>query len=293
MIIQIRGLKRKKGVARGARGGSAPEKLPVLLVLHQENSTPGRVGHALTALGYPLDIRRPRFGDPLPETMEGHAAAVVFGGPQSANDEEDYVRREIDWFGVPIAEQKPVLSICLGAQMMARTLGARVFCHVDQRAEVGYYPIRPTPEAMAMPLRWPERVYQWHREGFDLPPGAVMLAEGDEHFPVQAFRYGPAAFGIQFHPEVTHAMMCRWTVRGQHRFELPGAQDRAAHFAGRPVYDYSIRTWLKGFLDHWLPLGANASPGEGKLSKEARRVVRGFEGAMSDPDTTAYADAAE
>lgn len=290
MSDQNPGPRGQDGVANGVRGDQGTGKLPVLLILHQEHSTPGRIGHALAGLGHPLDIRRPRFGDPLPDSLQEHAGAIVFGGPQSANDEEDFVRREIDWFGVPIAEQKPVLGICLGAQMMARTLGARVFCHVDQRAEVGYYPIRPTPEGRALPLDWPERVYQWHREGFDLPPGAVMLAEGDEHFPVQAFRYGAAAFGIQFHPEVTHAMMCRWTVRGAARFELPGAQGRAAHFAGRPVYDYAIRNWLKGFLGHWLALGARAAA-EADTSKEALRVVRGFEGGMSDPDTTTYAAA--
>src|SRR3954449_4294771 len=75
--------------------------LPVLIVLHQESSTPGRVGNALRALGYTFDIRRPRFGDCLPETLEEHAGAVVFGGPMSANDADDFVRREIDWIAVP------------------------------------------------------------------------------------------------------------------------------------------------------------------------------------------------
>src|SRR3954452_18973703 len=71
--------------------------LPVLVILHQETSTPGRVGNALRALGHPLDVRRPRFGDPLPETLDGHAGAVIFGGPMSANDPDDYIRCEIDW----------------------------------------------------------------------------------------------------------------------------------------------------------------------------------------------------
>ncbi|HEY0441613.1 MAG TPA: glutamine amidotransferase, partial [Xanthobacteraceae bacterium] len=84
-------------------------KRPVLIVLHQEISTPGRVGHALTRLGVPMDIRRPRFGDPLPETLDRHAGAVVFGGPMSANDEDDFVKREIDWMSVPLAEQRPLL----------------------------------------------------------------------------------------------------------------------------------------------------------------------------------------
>ncbi|MGA7972017.1 MAG: glutamine amidotransferase, partial [Pseudolabrys sp.] len=93
---------------------------PVLIILHQEHSSPGRVGQALSQRGYPLDIRRPRFGDPLPETMADHAGAVIFGGPQSANDEDDFIKRETDWIGVPLRDEKPFLGICLGAQMMAR-----------------------------------------------------------------------------------------------------------------------------------------------------------------------------
>src|SRR5438093_13472160 len=83
--------------------------LPVLIVLHQETSTPGRVGNALRALGHRLDIRRPRFGDSLPETLDGHAGAVIFGGPMSANDPDDFILREIDWIPVPLREQRPWL----------------------------------------------------------------------------------------------------------------------------------------------------------------------------------------
>mgnify|MGYP003536151715 FL=1 len=98
--------------------------LPVLIVLHQETSTPGRVGNALRALGHPLDIRRPRFGDALPETLDRHAGAVIFGGPMSANDPDDFVRREIDWIEIPLRENRPFLGICLGAQMLAKHLGS-------------------------------------------------------------------------------------------------------------------------------------------------------------------------
>ena len=219
----------------------------VLIVLHQEQSAPGRVGYALRQRGYELDIRRPRFGDPLPDTLAGHAGAVIFGGPQSANDTDDFIRREIDWIGVPLAERKPFLGICLGAQMMAKHLGARVADHAEGKAEVGYYPIRVTDPARAVCGNWPAVVYQWHREGFELPHGAELLAEGDI-FPIQAMRYG-SGFAIQFHAEVTHAMMCRWTTRGHERLALPGAKPRAAHFVDRPVYDLAIRTWLFDFLD--------------------------------------------
>jgi GMP synthase (glutamine-hydrolysing) len=222
----------------------------ILIVLHAENSTPGRVGNALRDLGYRLDVRRPRFGDALPDTMDEHSAGIIFGGPMSANDEDDFIRREIDWIGVPLKACKPFLGICLGAQMCARYLGGRVFRHPDGHAEIGYYPIRPTDAGLAVVNIWPECVYQWHREGFDLPAGAELLAEGDT-FEVQAIRY-ERAFALQFHPDVTHAMMHRWTTRGHERMALPGAKPREAHFADRAVYDYSARAWLGVFLERWL-----------------------------------------
>ena len=234
-----------------SRGSAPAAQRPVLLVLHQELSTAGRVGHYLARHGIPLDIRRPRLGDPLPETLAAHAGAVIFGGPNSANDSDEFIRREIDWIAVPLAEKRPFLGICLGAQMLAKHLGARVSTHPEGKAEVGYYPIRVTDDARAVCGNWPDVVYQWHREGFELPHEAKLLAEGDI-FRVQAMRYGLAAYGIQFHAEVTHAMMCRWTTRGHARMEMPGAKQRAAHFAERPVYDQAIRTWLSTFMETWL-----------------------------------------
>jgi GMP synthase (glutamine-hydrolysing) len=223
---------------------------PILMILHQEHSTCGRIGQHFAARGIPLDVRRPALGEPLPPTLAGHAGAVIFGGPMSANDSLEAIRRETDWVAVPLAENAPLLGICLGAQMMARHLGATVSPHPNGLAEVGYYPINPTAIGRAVTPTWPDRVYQWHREGFALPAGADLLAEG-ETFPVQAFRYG-AAYALQFHPEVTHLMMCRWTTRGHERTLLPGAKRRAEHFADRPVYDPAVRCWLAEFLDRWI-----------------------------------------
>ena len=229
---------------------ASPSLLPVLIVLHQETSTPGRIGNALRALGYPLDIRRPRFGDSLPETLSAHAGAVIFGGPMSANDPDDYVRREIDWIAVPLLEQRPFLGICLGAQMLAMHLGARVAPHACGRVEMGYYPICPTPAGLRISPQWPDQVYHWHREGFELPACSELLAEGGD-FPMQAFRFGHA-FGFQFHPDATYAMMCRWTTCGAGGLDMPGAYPRDQHFAGRACYDVVERAWLKHFLDGWL-----------------------------------------
>ena len=258
-------------------GLARPTKAPVLIVLHQEQSTPGRVGRLLQERGHPLDIRRPRFGDPLPETLSEHAGAAVFGGPMSANDPDDFIGREIDWIEVPLRESKPFLGLCLGAQMLAKFLGARVYPHPDGRAEIGYYPLVPTQEGLRLSDEigafWPSYVYHWHREGFDCPEGAVTLATGDD-FPTQAIQVGPCAFGLQFHPEVTHAMICRWTVRAAERLELPGAQDRRRQIEGRFLHDPSVATWLDLFLDHWLGLDAKPSrpgrrAGEAGLREDA------------------------
>lgn len=205
--------------------------------------------------GHALDIRKPRFGDPLPDTMAEHAGAVIFGGPMSANDPDDFLRAEIDWISVPLREKKPFLGLCLGAQMLARLLGAPVTTHADGRAEIGYYPLVPTQAGLDFAERigspWPGQVYHWHREGFDCPQGAETLATGDD-FPTQAIRVGPCAYGLQFHPEVTHAMVCRWTVRAAERLKLAGAQDRARQLEGRFMHDPHVSRWLDAFLDDWL-----------------------------------------
>ena len=223
------------------------DKGKILIVLHQELSSPGRVGQILTASGYHLDIRRPPLGDPLPETLEEHRGAVVFGGPMSANDPDEFVRRETDWLAVPLAEDKPFLGICLGAQMLVNHLGGRVAGHDEGRVEIGWYPLNATQAGREL-MDWPDMVYQFHREGFSLPSGATLLAEA-EHYPNQAFRYGRNAWGIQFHAELTRVMMHRWVVHGAHRFVLPNAQAGREHLNGRMIWDARLRAWLHDFLD--------------------------------------------
>jgi GMP synthase (glutamine-hydrolysing) len=243
----------------------------VLIILHQEHSTPGRIGRLLVERGMSLDIRRLRCGDKLPETLEHHAGVAIFGGPMSANDHDDNVKKEIEWMEVPLREDKPLFGICLGAQILARALGAKVDYHPEGLVEVGYYPLHPT-EAGKKLLDWPDHVYQWHREGFELPAGAVLLAEGDT-FRNQAFQYGRAAFGFQFHSELTHQMMCRWTTRGHARLDLPNAKPRTEHFDGRFVHDPKTRAWLEQFLDLWSGLAKKASRPAPAILQNAKGIA--------------------
>jgi len=226
----------------------APRK--ILIVLHQEQSSSGKLGQMLVRKGFSLDIRKPRFGERLPETMDEHAGAIIFGGPMSANDPDDFVKAETDWIGVTLKEGAPFLGVCLGAQMLVKHLGGVVSDHCEGCAEVGFYPLQATDAGRRL-CEWPEMVYQWHREGFDLPKGTTLLARGDI-FENQAFSVNDTAFGIQFHGELTYAMACRWTVRGAERFKLPKAQGRSEHMEGWFRYDPAIRAWLWNFLDTWL-----------------------------------------
>ncbi|MEB7884383.1 glutamine amidotransferase [Serratia fonticola] len=224
--------------------------LPVLIVLHREQSAPGRVGQLLLQRGYSLDIRRPPLDDPLPDTLAKHSGAIVFGGPMSANDNTDWVKREIEWIGVPLREDVPFLGICLGAQMMVRHLGGRVMARDDGRVEIGYWPIYPTRPGRKLGV-WPTHVYQWHSEGFDTVEGMELLATG-EQFCHQAIRYGRQAYGVQFHPEVSYQTMQRWGRAAEHKLSQPGAQSLAEQQLNGQRYDREGIAWLSAFLDMWL-----------------------------------------
>jgi GMP synthase (glutamine-hydrolysing) len=229
----------------------------ILLVLHQAHSESGRVGALLSTLGYELDTRRPCAGQALPETLDEHDAAIVFGGPMSANDDLDFIRRELDWLPDAAASGKPLLGICLGAQLLARAAGGNVGPHPEGHHEIGYYAVEPTDAGREL-FDGPMQVFHWHGEGVDLPAGAVHLARG-ETFPVQAFRVGDTAFGIQFHPEVTRAQMERWTTKAAHKLTLPGAQSREAIEAGWHAHDARLESWLGRFLPRWLASGGPAA----------------------------------
>lgn len=228
----------------------------VLLIVHQKTSDPGRVGAMLAEAGCALDLRRIALGDKLPEDPAEFDGAVVFGGPMSANDDHlPFIRAELDWIPRFVESGKPFLGICLGGQLLARAHGARVGRDAGGRYEIGYYRLTPTAEGRAF---FPPdlRVFQWHGEGFETPTGATRLAAG-EIFPDQAFRLGQAAFGVQFHPDVTPEIMRRWTAHAPHRLTLPGAQPLAEQEILAARHDSDTERWLKTFLATWLE-GATA-----------------------------------
>lgn len=224
----------------------------ILVIVHQPTSNPGLVGQLLIKKGYTLDIRFLGQDNTLPNTMDNHAGCVIFGGPMSANDDQTlpFIRTELDWIPVVLESGMPFLGICLGAQLLARVLGAVVAPHPEEKVEIGYFPITPT-RAGSEYFENPLHVYHWHREGFELPQGAIKLAEG-ETFPNQAFRYGKKAYGLQFHPEMTQTMLEKWTILGAPMLTMTGAQSREEQFRKHDLYATAMENWLEGFLLLWL-----------------------------------------
>ncbi len=130
-------------------------------------------------------------------------AVVVLGGPMSVNDEANYpwLRDEKQFVREALLLERPVLGICLGAQLMASALGARVYAAAEK--EIGWHSIQACPgDPDVFPFPASVKVFHWHGETFDLPVGARHLArsEGCHH---QAFQVGPRALALQFHLETT------------------------------------------------------------------------------------------
>lgn len=146
------------------------------------------------------------FEAPVLPTLAEIDWLIVMGGPMSVNDEAKYpwLAREKEFVRAAIDASKIVLGVCLGAQMIANALGAKVF--PNREREIGWHPIVPTPQAKLSAFSTvfdaPLEVFQWHGETFERPPGSVHLA-ASEACAHQAFSFHERTLGLQFHLETT------------------------------------------------------------------------------------------
>ena len=224
-----------------------------LFILHQQTSEAGDIANKLKIRGFNFEISRPSLGDSLPTNLNNYSAIVVFGGPMSANDNNEFMKKEIDWIGQVLQSEVPFLGICLGAQILVKYLGCKVEKNLNEFSEIGFYKIQPTENGIKM-FQSQDVFYQFHTEGFELPSGCELLAKGDI-FTNQAFRY-KNCYGLQFHPEVNIYLHLKWLflvlIKKPHILFKNGAQNIFYQLWLRIKYNSSISRWLDNFLDNYL-----------------------------------------
>jgi GMP synthase (glutamine-hydrolysing) len=192
--------------------------LPLLVVEHETDAPPGWMGEWLVEAGARLDVRRPYAGDPLPESLDEHSGMVVLGGDMGAYDDASCpwltdVKRLVV---AAAANRIPVLGICLGHQLVAVALGGEVERN-PLGQQIGVLDVGWTAAARTDPVvgavasrAVPAPAVQWNNDVVrSLPPGAVELAHTSRG-EVQAARFGPAAWGVQWHPEAGEDIITSW-----------------------------------------------------------------------------------
>jgi len=183
----------------------------VLAFRHEPLVDVGHIRPALEKRGIGLEtVDLYREGTPMPDASE--ASGLIFlGGTMSVNDDRPYLRREIQLITEAVERRQPVLGVCLGAQLMARALGSRVYR--NGAPEIGwseiYFSEGASEDSVFSGFGSSQMMFHWHGETFDLPADATRLAYS-RLCRNQAFRVGRSAYGLQFHAEVTPAMIADW-----------------------------------------------------------------------------------
>ncbi len=222
----------------------------ILVLRHEPFEHLGHFADRLTAKGVPFEYKD--LGQPL--TLEGYGGVIIMGGPQSANDRDPGLEAELGLLENAIAADLPALGICLGAQLIAKALGARVY--KNEVKEIGWAPVSFTEAAKDDPVLGdfpsPSTFFHWHGETFDIPRGAEWLAYSSNcrH---QAFRYGRNVYGVQFHPEIKPEMIVDWSAQPVNCGDV---EDLAA-----PIDPHAVDSerLARTVLDGWLTLAENAS----------------------------------
>lgn len=199
----------------------------VLILQHHPDEGPGTLGGFLQERGAELKVLHTHKGEEPPISPEGFDAVVSMGGPMNVYEEEEHpwLAPENQLLAAAAQAGLPIMGICLGAQLIAKALGARVVGSPQE--EIGWFDAKLTAEAAADPL-WAGvepsvPVLQWHGDMFEIPEGGQLLATG-QPCPHQAFGW-KKAYGLQFHVEVTPAILKVWFPEAERQKEILGPWD--------------------------------------------------------------------
>ena len=176
----------------------------VLVIQNARLEGPGTIGELLQSDGFSIQtiLAKKEKIPPLDHTM-----ILVLGAPESANDDLQYLKDEMALIKEAVQKNIPTLGICLGSQLMAKALGAKVY--PGPKKEIGFYHdvTHDEKSSLFFGIKSPFNVFHWHGDTFDIPPGAQRLAHSESYN--QAFRYG-SAVGLQFHLEVNSDIVQSW-----------------------------------------------------------------------------------
>ena len=190
----------------------------VLVLEHLSGDGPAYLGRWLHRHGFSVDVRNSEAGDVFPSDLHGYCAMAILGGAMSANDDLPSLRQAEELIREGVHEGVPVIGHCLGGQLMARALGAKVL--LSPVPEVGWHEVQLS--GVAEQKKWfgdaaSATVFQWHDDAFDLPAGAVHLA-GNGSCPNQAFSLGPH-LAMQFHLEIDANKLDAWLTEPEPGYE--------------------------------------------------------------------------
>ena len=207
-------------------------------------------------------------GAPLPspdELWREGRGLVVLGGPMGVYEagRHPWLKPEIKLIGEALRRDFPVYGLCLGGQLMAGALGARVYPG-EGKKEIGCFPVQLTAEGERDPLLAGEggafTVFQWHGDTFDLPEGASRLASS-EHYRQQAFRFGRRGYAFQFHLEVEMEDVRRWVGVFAGDLASPRSDTEAAGvLAGAPRFMEEMNARAERLFGRWLCLAGFPGP---------------------------------
>ena len=177
----------------------------VLLVQNTRIEDSGYLGDLLKNDGFEITLVNAKH-EQLPE--KDFSLVVILGAPESANDDLPYLKAEQQLIKNCVQKNIPVLGICLGSQLIAKTFGAKVYS--GPKKEIGFYNDLKIHNNTSFfsGFKNPFTVFHWHGDAFDLPENAVRLASS-KHYLNQAFQY-KSAVGLQFHLEVNEEMVNLW-----------------------------------------------------------------------------------